>query len=566
MGEIPRRGLLRGTAGLAMAFAGRDVFRGAEGNTQTGRLADAVVSTASALESTFAELSGGETVVITGENAPYRTTRWLDIDVDGVTVIGPDIPTLIKPENGANVGGFRIGHNDHCENVTIRGVGFDGNPENQKKNAKRCHGIVVQDAENVTLSGNYLTRTHPYHEHNTGGSGISVEGDARNVRILGNRIHDIGDRGIQVGGAQVVVSGNVVTDGLDRSISCDVWREYDHTQARNVAIVGNVLGNNSEGSLTGIGGNDLQAGGYILISNNVGFGAHKSFCHIGFDGRARNVRIDGNVSVKEKETRTDDFAGVSLNIEQASSITVVNNDLYDYGGAGVNVERGISDFVVTGNTLRDTGSDGIRIVGANDGVVARNTVFNAGRAGILLDGATFVGVENNHIRGTHRSGIVSRGGNRTYHEIADNRVREYGKADGYFQGVLLRTKKNVICDNRIHQSGGGLAIVEAGGGGDNCYSGNWANGSTAWKIENPTSFVRNHVPAFDVHRGLTADESGNVRIRFDKPYALRPKLTFGRIAGGVESVSYTETNGAFDGARLVVRSSGKPIDVFVEAV
>ncbi|GAA0245442.1 hypothetical protein GCM10009000_071560 [Halobacterium noricense] len=558
--------MLRGTAGLALAFAGRDAFQDADGNAGPSRLADAVVSSASALESTFADLSAGETVVITGENDPYRTTRWLDIDVDGVTVIGPDVPALIKPENGANVGGFRIGHNDHCENVTIRGVGFDGNPENQNRSAKRCHGIVVQDAENVTLSGNYLTRTHPYHEHNTGGSGISVEGEAKNVRILGNRIHDIGDRGIQVGGAQVVVSGNIVTDGLDRSISCDVWRGYDHQQARNVVVVGNVLGDNIEGSLTGIGGNDLQAGGYILVSNNVGFGHHKSFCHIGFDGRARNVRIDGNVSVKEESTRSDDFAGVSLNIEQASNVTVVNNDLYDYGGPGVNVERGISDFVVAGNNLYDAGSDGIRIAGANDGVVARNTVSNAGRAGILLDGAEFVAVERNHIRGTRRTGIVSRGRKRTHHEITDNRVREYGKSDGYFQGILLRSKRNVVFDNRIYQSGGGLAIVEADGGGDNCYSQNWANGKDSWKIESPTSFVRNHVPAFGVHRGLAADESGNVSVQFDKPYARRPKLTFGRIAGGVESVSYTKTNGAFDGARLAVRESGEAIDVFVEAV
>ncbi|WP_435152370.1 right-handed parallel beta-helix repeat-containing protein [Haladaptatus sp. DFWS20] len=564
MGEIPRRGVLRGTAGLALAFAGRDVFRGGERNEGGRRFADAVVSTASALESAFADLSTGDTVVITGDNAPYRTTRWLDIDVDGVTVVGPDVPTLVKPADGANVGGFRIGHNDHCENVTIQGVGYDGNPDGQRASSKRCHGIVVRDATNVTLSGNYLTRTHPYHEHNSGGSGISAEKESRNVRIVGNQIDDIGDRGIQIAGEQVVVSGNVVTNGLDRSISCDVWRGSDHHQARNVAIVGNVLGNNIEGSLTGIGGNDLQAGGYILIANNIGFGTHKSFCHAGFNGRARNVRIDGNVSVKDGAA---DFAGISLNIDRATNVTIVDNDLYDYGGAGVNVEEGISEFVVARNGLYDTGTDGIRINGARDGVVARNIVSGTGRSGILLDGARFVAVEHNLVRRVERSGIVSRGRGRTHHEITDNHVREYGRSDGYYQGILLQTKGNIVCGNRIHRSDGGLAIVEADSGGDNCYGENWADGNSPWRIESATSFVRGQIPAFDVHRGVVADNTGTVRVQFDKPYAQRPKLTFGRVGGGVESVSYSKTKGGtFDGVELTVGTPNATVDLFVESV
>ncbi|WP_266075677.1 right-handed parallel beta-helix repeat-containing protein [Haladaptatus caseinilyticus] len=564
MGGIPRRGVLRRTAGLALAFAGRDVFATTPEETKAGRFADAVITTTSALESAFNDLSAGDTVVITGENAPYRTTQWLDIDVDGVTVVGPDIPTLVKPADGANVGGFRIGHHDHCENVTIRGVGYDGNPDGQRPSAKLCHGIVVKDAENVTLSGNYLTRTHPYHEHGTGGSGISAEKESRNVRILGNRIRDIGDRGIQVGGANVLVSGNVVTDGLDRSISCDVWRGFDHQQARNVAIVGNVLGNNLEGSLTGIGGNDLQAGGYILIASNIGFGYHKSFCHVGFGGRARNVRIDGNVSVQEESA---DFAGVSLNIERATNVTVVDNDLYDYGGTGVNIEKGISDFVVARNGLYDVGSDGIRITGAKDGIVARNTVSETGRAGILLDDARYVAVEHNDVRGAQRSGIVSRGNGTTNHEISENRVRKYGRSDGYYQGILLQTRENVVRGNRIYRSGGGLAIVETDGGGDNCYSENWADGTSPWRIESATSLVRGHVPAFDVHRGVVGDDAGTVSVRFDKSYARRPKLTFGRVGGGIETVSYTKTKrGAFDGVTITVESSNGVLDVFVESV
>lgn len=569
MTEIPRRRLL---GGLALAFGwdgSRDGMgrRGGDGTGDAERFADAVVSTTAGLEAAFDDLSGGETIAIAGENAPYRTTRWLDVDVDGVTVVGADVPELVKPADGADVGGFRVGHSDHCENVTIRGVGYDGNTEGQSASAKWRHGIVVQDAANVTLAGNYLTRTHPYREHGSGGSGISAERGCRNVSILGNRIHDVGDRGIQVAGEHVVVSENVVTKALDRSISCDVWRDHVHHQARNVAVVGNVLGNNLEGSLIGLGGNDNQTdGGQVLVADNVGFGSHKSFCHVGFDGGTHTVRIAGNVSVQEQSIGTPAaFAGVSVDIERASNVTVADNDLSGYGGPGVKLGSGVSDFAVTGNRLADAGSDGVRIEGATDGVVARNAVSGAGRAGVLLDGARFVSVERNRIRGVQRSGIVVGGRGRTHHAIERNHVREYGREDGSFQGILLRTGGNVVRGNRIHQRGGGPAIVEGDGGGDSVYDGNWANGPASWLIESPTSLVRDHVPAFDAHRGLVADESGTVAVRFEKPYDRRPRLTFGRVGGGLESVSYwTTASGAFGGTTLSVGSPGARVDVFVE--
>ncbi|WP_458209192.1 right-handed parallel beta-helix repeat-containing protein [Haladaptatus sp. NG-SE-30] len=567
MADIPRRQLLGWTAGLAFAVGSWGFL--ADGcdtraETQVDQLAaDHVVSTTTELEAAFDALSSGETLVLTGENAPYRTNRWLDIDVDDVTIVGSGASTLVKPADGTNVGGIRIGANRHCENVTVRGVGYHGNPSGQRSFAKRLHGIIVQDAENVILSGNYLTRTHPYHDHNEGGSGISAERECRNVRILGNRIDDIGDRGIQVAGQGVVVAGNVVTDGFDRSISCDVWRSGNHQQGRNISVVGNVMGDNSEGSLTGVGGNDAQTDrGYVLIADNVGFGSHKSFCHIGFEGAVHDVRIEGNVSVAGRS----DFAGISLDIERASNVTVVDNDLSDYGGSGIKVEDGISEFTVSRNSISDVDSDGIRIVGASDGTVAHNTVAGTGRAGILLDDARFVDVESNRVRNVERAGIVAHGSDRGGHEISDNRVRSFGRAGGHDAGILIRTEGNVVRGNRIHQSDG-PAIVEGDGGGDTLYGENWANGRKPWLIDSATSIVRDHVPAFDVHRGLVADELGVVTLQFDKPYTRRPRLTFGRVGGGVQDISYVPTqDGGFDGVMLTVGSPRSSIDVFVESI
>ncbi len=559
MPEIPRRRVLGGTAGLAFALAGWGV---GDGRANKPNIADSIVTSTAELEATFRNLSPGETVLITGENAPYRTTGWLDIDVDDVTVVGPGVRTLIKPAADANCGGFRIGHHRRCENVTVRGIGFDGNPEEQNIFTKLCHGIIVEDAENVTIAGNYVTRTHPYHEHSTGGSGISAEPASRDVRIVGNRIFDIGDRGIQVGGRRVVVSGNVVTNGLDRSISCDVWRRGRHRQGKHIAVVGNVLGDNREGSLVGIGGDHTQGdGGYVLISNNLGFGHHKSFCHLGFDGTTHAVRIDGNVSTQEKR---DNYSGISLDIAHANHITAVNNDLYGYGGRGINITDGISDFVVARNRIHNVASDGIRVAGARDGVVSRNTISGTGRTGIMLADARFVTVEGNRLKNLDRIGLVA-GGGETNHEIVGNQIREFAAGKGHEAGMLVQSDGNLVQRNRIYRSGG-PGIVE-GNGSNNCYDGNWSDAKRPWHISSATSRVRDNTPAFDVHRGVSVDGSGHATVEFEKPYAQRPKLTFGRVGGGIQGVHYRTTKGgAFDGVRLTADSPGSRIDVFVESV
>ncbi|WP_327052662.1 right-handed parallel beta-helix repeat-containing protein [Halomicrococcus gelatinilyticus] len=560
MVELSRRRILAGALGLALGVARRP--GGGNDPGARGAVADRVVSSTAELEAAFDALSPGETVAISAANAPYRTTRWLDVDADGVTVVGPGVASLVKPADGANVGGIRIGHHDHCENVAIRGVGFHGNPEGQRRSAKRCHGILVRDAADVSLSGNLVTRTHPYHEHGSGGSGVSADRESRDVRVVGNRVWDAGDRGIQVASERALVAGNVVTDGFDRSISCDVWRDGSHQQARNVAVVGNVLGDNVEGSLTGVGGTAVQADrGYVLVANNVGFGRHKSFFHVGFDGSVRNVRVEGNVSVQDGVL---DNAGVSVNADRVTNVSVVDNDLSGYGGRGVNVERGVSGFTVAGNRIDRPDSVGVRVAGATDGTVENNVVERAGRAGIELDDARFVVVRGNRVRDVARAGVVATASGRTpsNHEISDNEIRGYGTANGA-PGVLVRTAGNVVRGNRIFQRGG-PAILEGPGGERNRYGSNWARGRSPWRIDHPGSVVTDHVPPFDVHRGLVADASGTAAVRFDKPYARPPRLSFGRVGGGVRDVTYTTSGDAFDGAVVTVGSPGAAVDVFVD--
>ncbi len=566
MVPVHRRRLLQLAGGLAAGLSGCTAM--APDHAARRALADHVVADARELESTFEGLSPGETVLIERDGAPYRTREWLDVDVDGVTVLGPGVEELIKPADGANVGGIRVGHNAHCEGVTVAGVGYHGNPSGQRDAAWRLHGIVVRDAANVTIERNAVTRTHPYHEHNFGGSGISVERGSENVRVANNYVHDIGDRGIQLAGDGIVVSGNLLVDGFDRSVAFDAWSPdgVDY-QARNVTVTGNVMGNNPEGSLTGIGGGStrLHDRGYVTIAGNVGFGRHKSLCHVGGDGDVGNVQIQGNVSVQAGD---NDIAGVSVDITHARRVAVRDNVLSGYSGRGINLAGDIGEFVVADNGVYDAGLAGVRVAGARFGVVRGNYVTGTAEPGILLDDTRSVTVESNRVRRADRSAIVTRNADEpTRNAIVGNHVEADDRdADRAYPAILVQDSGNVVRGNRV-VGHGAAAIAEADGVAENVFERNWADGDAPWRFAGPTSTVRGNTPETDVHRGLAPDEDGVVEVSFDLRYARRPKLTFGRVGGGVREVAYTtDGDGNVDGAEIVVAAAGGTVDVFVEDV
>lgn len=560
MYDVLRRQFILGS--LAAGLAGHDEVVPSADERPTD---DTIVRTTGELEKAFRNLSPGETVRISAENAPYRTTEWLDVDVDGVTVAGPGIKHLIVPADGANVGGIRIGHNDRCEEVDVRWAGFHGNPDGQSPDAKRRHGFLVRDAENVTIQGNYVTRTHPYHVHNAGGSGISVEQAAADVRILYNRIEDIGDRGIQVAGTGILIAGNVLTDGYDRSISLDVPPGDGNTyRAQNVIVTENLLGNNQEGSLVGIGGPPQREGrGGFTVSDNVGFGRHKHLCHLGFGGSARDVQIQGNTGVQDAD---NSLAGVSVDIERATNVTIRDNALYGYSGRGVNVAGDITDFVVSGNNISNPGASAVRVAGATDGTVADNFVEGAAGRGVVLDGARYVSVTGNRVRGTVGAAVQLLGGDGpAYHLVADNYVRAYGTGSGA-PGIAVHVAGITARGNYL-LGGEGQAIVEGEGARDNRYRDNLADSASPWSITSPSSMVWENTPSIDVHRGLTADDGGTVTVDFEKPYVGAPKIALGRRGGGVEGLSYeTDEQGNYTGVTVTLAEQDAPLDVFVEAI
>lgn len=534
-----------------------------------------IVTTRRGLEAAFDDLAPGDTIRISARDAPYRTTEWLDIDVDGVTVIGPGVRDLIKPADGANVGGIRIGHNKRCRGVTLRRLGYHGNPDGQSETAERLHGIAVRNATDMRIEHNRIRNTHP-RKHGNGGSGISVTRRCSDVWILNNHVDGYGDRGVQLGGRRLVVQGNAIRNGLDRPIACDLWysSRENHT-AQSVLIVGNVLGNAVEGSLVGIARNTplVSNEGYVSIFGNLGFGSHKSFCHIRGPEVLRNISVQNNVSVQEidrlQTERTEQFAGIAIDVAKGRNVTIKNNELHDYSGHGIHVNSEISDVTVQHNDISECGLAGIRLVGANDGVIDGNVVTRAGEAGIRLERASTVSVRGNCIRRTGTAGIVSGGSKAaTGNDIANNYIAgSGGTAARPIPAILVGDTGARVRGNTIHGNGA-PAIAESEGAGDNLYENNWSDGEGAWRITTPTSRVRNNTPPIDVHHGVSADARGSVvRVDFDKPYARRPRLTFGRIGGGIRGISYeTDEDGDYVGAAITVEEEDATLDVFVDAV
>lgn len=534
-----------------------------------------VVTTRAELEDAFDDLSPGETVYISEENAPYRTTKWLDVDVDDVTIVGPGVRTLIRPADGANVGGFRVGHNDRCRGTVIRGVGFQGTPVKPRNSSDRLHGIAVRDASEVTLERNRIRETYP-RGHGDGGSGISVTRRCSNVRILNNRIHAFGDRGLQLGGERIVVSGNEIANGLDRAIACDMWYpdRRNHT-ARSVSIFGNMLGNTVEGSLVGVARNAPRNSdhGYVSIFGNIGFGSHKSFCHIRGPKAVRNVSVQNNVSRQSTERlRTEEttkFAGIDIDGAEAGNVAVKNNELYDYSGPGINVKSTVESLTVQNNTISSPGLAGIRLVGDIDGMVGGNHVTKPAEAGIRLEGTSSVAVVGNDIRKSGTYGIVTAGSRSTpataitgNHIVASSR-----KPDRSDAAILVRDYGVGVRGNTIQQPGA-AAIAEADDAGNNFFEGNWADGERSWRITSPTSRIRNHEPPVDVHRDLrTGSDPPVVHVEFDRPYARPPRVSFGRAAGGVRDRAFeTDGSGNYVGVTITARRADASIDVFVDDV
>jgi len=230
------------------------------------------------------------------------------------------------------------------KNIVLKDFHIDGNADAQTS-GKCHHGISVDYAENVCIIGNYVTKTHPYHVHDTGGSGINVYPNARWVYILNNEVDDIGDRCIQVSGEHILIENNYLHDGFDRGVSWDVLYESDQKwyHARHVLIRNNRIENLSAGSGIKGRGSSWQGKGpaaagdhvedILIIGNTIKNCTHGGI-GLGYEFGQGLANFDGNITVENnyiENCGSAKFGGGGIYVRQTSAIgkkiSILNNTI-----------------------------------------------------------------------------------------------------------------------------------------------------------------------------------------------------------------------------------------------
>jgi hypothetical protein len=518
-------------------------------------LADHVVRTTAELERAFDRLEAGDTVRV--EPGVYRPSDWLDVDVDGVRVLGASAAeTLLKPADGANCGGVRVGLGRAVEDVVVAGLGFDGNDRAMDDAVKRCHAFLVHAGRGVTVSDCYATRTHPYHEHDAGGSGVTVRRGASDVAVVNNRTHDVGDRGIQVSGRNVVVRGNTLTDGYDRCISLEV-REPDGRKyySRNVTVVNNLGRDNSEGSVVGAsqGWTRGEGPGNYAIVGNVAAGTHRRTVYMGIEEGVRNVAIVGNVG--RQDAISEERAGIYVS-GNVSSFVVAGNSLAGYSGHGIELAGSGAGFTCTGNSVLDAGLDGIHVA-TPEGTVANNVVEGAAGAGIEVPARDVV-VSGNTVRnaGGHGVHLAGRGAVAT-----GNAVAGYAR-DGRGDGIRVGARETVVASNRVTGTGTGdtPAVREVEGADGNLFVGNALPEDDPVRVRGPATRTAANRPATGGPYAVRPDE-GVASVSFDRPYDRKPALDVQTDAAALWEADWrTDAAGRYVGVSLVlVAPDGSPV-------
>lgn len=310
-----------------------------------------VVTNSGELRSAFNNLSDGGHVHIVRESGapPLEITDYLDIDASDVLVTGQGTRPMITVPNGGNTGGFRIGYNSHCERVTIRGISYDGNGRNQTMNSGGF-GIGCFDVSDVTVVNCDIRETAPHHEHNQNNSGVTMRNGTYRFALINNHFEDIGDRAMEATGNYGLVFGNTSKDGFDRMIG--LTEAEGRSDAYSVAIIGNRLDRNAQGSMIG-GGSYSGPAGQIIIMGNVTTGHHRTFCRISSSG--------ADITIANNEINGYDSPDAGIEVKSART-SIVNNHVRGYEEGIITIAEGTQ---ISNNRIEDCRRQGIWCAGSD---------------------------------------------------------------------------------------------------------------------------------------------------------------------------------------------------------
>lgn len=366
-------------------------------------------------------ISDGDVVRIKQPDTPYRLTSWVQLDgaqsvvVEFESRFAANGEPIIKVADGGNVGGFEVGYNSSVSNIEFINLGFDGNHPNQDQAVKRLHAVKLDAVDGATFKNPHIERTSPYHEHSTGGSGISANDNAADVTVEDAYMEEIGDRGIQaaVSDSNLTVRNSEFVGMFDRAMTTIMQRD-DGTQVKSrgpgdIKYLGNTVRDSYAGSCYHVHG-DVER---VIVNGCSALGTHRSLFEI--IGNAKKVIISDCIGIRDGSDTGWNTAthGIELSNVDAKKIIMdsiihvnagqssirlspmsssndfdaklTNLQLYDPTNSGISIAAGSQGIEVIGSTIEGPGEHGILNTGTGNRFIG-NTIRKCGKLGFNENG------------------------------------------------------------------------------------------------------------------------------------------------------------------------------------
>ncbi|MCF2859125.1 right-handed parallel beta-helix repeat-containing protein [Pseudoalteromonas sp. SMS1] len=239
------------------------------------------------------------------------------------------------------------------ENVTLTGVIIDGNRTEWSSNQQ--YTLPIHGCSNITIRDCVV--------HNGVNAGIGVgpgESPSRNIKILNNHVHNIGEaghsyfaygNGIAVThGEDILIDGNYVHDIYQ--VGCI---NLEGTVLKNITVINNIC-HTTTGNAAGIkcyaGGNDVSAKNVHIINNqlhNIGDSNASGVEPTIWVEAGHGVIVDGNFISDCPGTG----AAGRIQVTSDSASRVTNNTIRDCDGGAIFINSA-EDILVEGNVVNCT--------------------------------------------------------------------------------------------------------------------------------------------------------------------------------------------------------------------
>ncbi|WP_227379288.1 hypothetical protein [Haladaptatus halobius] len=307
---------------------------------------DHLIDDVSDIENLDSLVSVGDTVRVKQPDTPYVLTSQPTLDTSHIRLefesrFARDGNPILKIANETNIQGLIVGQTSPTEDITILNYGYDGNKDNQTHTGQNKDALQFYDVTDFEVRSFYATHTYPFHEHNTGGSGISVNSDsASNFHFENCRVYQIGDRAMQISGTHGTFRNIRNDDGWDRTIA------FRNNAAHHV-VDGIRATNCDDTSMIGFANDPAQPTTDVLVTNASWYNLPRGLANI---TGAKDVTFDGVRGYNDESTTP---AGIPYMYivrfnKQAENVTVSNMDVFSTG----DIERAIQcDAPVTGGTI-----------------------------------------------------------------------------------------------------------------------------------------------------------------------------------------------------------------------